>query len=167
MSDPLTSEELDRRASLQAYAAAVKLLGRRDHSVAELTRKLKQREHTCQAIEAAMEILLSSGYVNDARYAERYAEQRMNQGYGPLSIRSKLGERGIDAHQVQDALRTLNVDWEAQACRVISRRFSAVDISDDSQPATARIARFLSNRGFSPGDALRALKRLRRKQIPR
>ena len=58
--------------------------------------------------------LHEANYVNDARYAELYAEQRMNQGYGPLSIRSKLAVRGIDSHHVQSALKLLDVDWAEQ-----------------------------------------------------
>ena len=161
MDNSETPEVLARKAAHRAYVAAIRLLARRDHSTVELTRKLKQREHSELAIQEALEDLVSANYVNDARYAEIYAEQRMNRGYGPLSIRSKLAERGIDSHHVQHALQLLNVDWSDQAEMAIAKRFSPHDIADTGQQTTARIARFLQRRGYSPSDALRGLKRLR------
>ncbi|MGQ7844194.1 regulatory protein RecX [Granulosicoccus sp. 3-233] len=164
MSQSETPEELARKAAHQAYVAAIRLLAKRDHSTAELTRKLQQREHDEQAIEEALADLVSANYLNDARYAELYAEQRMNHGYGPLSIRSKLAERGIDSHLVQRALRSLQVDWSEQAEMAIARRFSPQDIADTDQQAVSRIARFLQRRGYSSSDALQGLRKLRKEQ---
>ena len=162
MSDPATPEEIAARAARQAYGAAIRLLSSRDHSVAELTRKLRQREHADEAIDAALVELAEANYVNDARYAELYAEQRMNQGYGPLSIRSKLAVRGIDSHHVQNALNLLDVNWAEHAESVIAKRFTTQEITDPDQRATARIARFMLGRGFASSDVLRGLNQLRR-----
>lgn len=153
-----TPDELAR----QAYAAAVRLLGSRDHSIAELRRKLAKREHGEVAIDATIEELEAANYVNDARYAELYAEQRMNRGFGPLSIRAKLKERGIESHLTQQALSNLSITWSEHAESVIRRRFSVQDILDTDQRITARIARFLNARGFASSDALRALNQARR-----
>lgn len=161
MSDDATPEELARKAAHRAYVSAIRLLAKRDHSTVELTRKLRQREHDEEAIEEALADLVSANYLNDERYAELYAEQRMNHGYGPLSIRSKLAERGIDSHHVRRALQLLQVDWSEQAESAIARRFSPHEIADTGQRATSRIARFLQQRGFSSSDALRGLKKLR------
>jgi len=154
----VTPEELAR----QAYTTAVRLLGSRDHSIAELRRKLGKREHDNASIDAAIEQLASANYVNDARFAERYAEQRMNQGYGPLSIRAKLTQRGVDSHWVQQALSSMDVTWSDHAETVILKRFNEQDICDTDQRITARIARFLNSRGFSSSDALRGLHQARR-----
>ena len=162
MSDPATPEEIAASAARQAYGAAIRLLSSRDHSVAELTRKLRQREHADEAIDAALVELAEANYVNDARYAELYAEQRMNQGYGPLSIRSKLAVRGIDSHHVQNALNLLDVNWAEHAESVIAKRFTTQEITDPDQRATARIARFMQGRGFASSDVLRGLNQLRR-----
>ncbi len=162
MSDLATPEEIAAKAVRQAYGASIRLLASRDHSVAELTRKLLQREHASEAIDAALVELIEANYVNDARYAELYAEQRMNRGYGPLSIRSKLAVRGIDSHHVQSALKLLDVDWVERAEIVIAKRFTTQEITDLDQRATARIARFLQGRGFASSDALRGLNQLRR-----
>ena len=162
MNEPVTPEEIAAKAARQAYVAAVRLLASRDHSVAELTRKLQQREHASAAIDSALSELREANYVNDARYAELYAEQRMNQGRGPLSIQSKLAVRGVDSYHVQNALKLLDVNWAEHAEIVIAKRFTAQEITDLDQKATARIARFLQGRGFASSDALRGLNQLRR-----
>jgi len=162
VSDLATPEEIAARSARQAYGAAIRLLASRDHSVAELTRKLRQREHSSEAIDTALAELADANYVNDGRYAELYAEQRMNQGYGPLSIRSKLAVRGVDSHHVQHALKLLDVNWAEQAEIVIAKRFTSEEITDPDQRATARIARFLQGRGFASSDVLRGLNQLRR-----
>lgn len=157
-----SAEKILARQAHLAYAAAVKLLARRDHSTAELTRKLQQREHTAHAIDSALEELIDANYLNDRRYAELYAEQRMNRGFGPRAIRSKLQERGIDAALTSYALRALNADWSHLAESLIHNRYNAEDILDESRRTTARIARFLQARGFASGDALRALNAARK-----
>jgi regulatory protein len=162
MDETSTPEELAQDAARQAYNAAVRLLARRDHSIAELTRKLLAREHGQAAITSAIEALIDANYVNDARFAELFAEQRMQQGHGPLSIRSKLVERGVDSPLIEQTIRSLRVDWAEHARSVIAGRFSADEVASTDQRATARIARFMHSRGFSPGDALRALTLLRR-----
>jgi regulatory protein len=157
----LTQEELAQAKVRQAYGVAIRLLTRRDHCVAELTRKLRQLDYDHTAIVTTIDTLLAANYVNDARYAQVYAEQRKNQGYGPMSIRAKLIERGLDSLHIENALRQPQVNWAEQARSVIEKRFSADAIIDTGQQATARIARFLHGRGFSPGDSLLALTLLR------
>lgn len=146
----------------QAYATAVQLLTSRDHSSTELRQKLVRRKYDKDAIEAALLQLQDANYLNDSRYAELYAEQRMNQGYGPLSIRAKLVQRGIDTQLASHALNALNTDWSQQAQASLVKRFDSCDILDTKPRSAARIARFLQSRGYASSDALRALQRARR-----
>lgn len=150
-------EELARLA----YAASIRLLARRDHSIHELTRKLRQREHSQESIDSAVLELLDLNYLNETRYAELYSEQRMNKGFGPLSIQAKLRERGISAHLIQWGLKQLSVDWSDQAERVIHKRFNDLEIGNTDQKVVAKIARFLQGKGYAPSDAIRGLKKAR------
>jgi len=152
----LTSLSQEQRIQ-RAYNAAVRLLGSRDHSVYELTKKLAAREHADDAIRAALEELSELNYVNDARYARLYTEQRLSRGYGPLSVRSKLRERGVASHLVDAALAAQNANWAELAQIALENRFDADMINSLEQRDVARISRFLNARGFQTGDALRAL----------
>jgi len=150
-------EELARLA----YAASIRLLARRDHSVHELTRKLRQREHSDEAISTTLEELLEANYLNDERYSELYAFQRMEQGYGPLVIQSRLRERGLASNHIHSALVALGVDWAEKAEQLIHKRFNPAEIQDTEQRVVARIARFVQARGYAPSDAFRGLKNAR------
>ena len=152
-------EERARRA----YALCIKLLGARDHSSAELARKLAQRDVDEPSIAAALTELRAANYVDDERYARTYAEQLAERGRGPMAIRSKLRERGIDGDLAADALEALGADWTERAEVALERRFAASAIGDDDPKARARIARFLQGRGFGSGESIRALDRARRR----
>lgn len=154
----LPAEDQARRA----YTAAVRLLGSRDHSVFEITRKLQKREHSPDAIASALQELAELNYVNDARYAQLYTEQRLNRGYGPSSVRSKLHERGVASHLVETALADQTATWAELAQAALERKFDARTICSREKRDEARMARFLASRGFSFGDALRALTEARK-----
>ena len=155
------SYDSPEKRALQAYNTAVRLLGSRDHSVAELTRKLRQREHDEDAISDSLEELTELNYVNDQRYAQLFTEQRVEKGSGPLLIQSKLRERGIDQRLVAAALATFDGCWCDYAQAVLEKRFDAQGICSREKRDEARIARFLASRGFAMSDALRALKAAR------
>ncbi len=142
----------------QAYHTAIKMLSAREHSAYELTQKLSKRGYSGSIIDHLLQDLQSSGYQSDERFAEQYARQRLNKGYGPLSIRAKLAERGIESSLASNAIDGLGVDWLEHATHVISRKFTAENISSTEAKFESRIARFLQSRGFSSSIALRALK---------
>ena len=142
----------------QAYHTAIKMLTTREHSAFELTQKLTKREYSRTIIENLLLDLQTKGYQSDTRFAEAYARQRFDKGYGPLSIRAKLHERGIDSGLAADALIDLQVDWIDHAVAVIERKFRAEEITSMEPKIESRIARFLQSRGFSSSVALRALK---------
>ena len=148
----------------QAYQTAIKMLTTREHSAFELNRKLSKREYSRAIIENLLLHLQNKGYQSDERFAEQYTRQRFTKGYGPLSIRAKLYERGIDSGLAADALTELRVDWVEHAVEVIGRKFRSDEITSTEPKIESRIARFLQTRGFSASDALRALKQSRRDQ---
>ena len=158
MSTDLTPEQRVQ----QDYNAAVRLLGSRDHSVFELKRKLLKREHGDDAIQGALDELLELNYVNDRRYAGLYAEQRLERGYGPLSVRSKLRDRGIDSHLIEAALAEQTMSWVELAQLSLQKKFGPDVIASREARDESRISRFLAARGFSGSDALKALQAARK-----
>ena len=140
----------------------MRILANRDHSIAELTRKLEDRSFSSAAIHLAISDLKQANYIDDRRYACDYADQRINKGYGPLSVRSKLLERGVDTALIDKALTDQTVVWSDLAKSVIRRHFDEEQTLSADQKDEARIARFLRGRGFSGGDSLKALQSLRK-----
>jgi len=159
-SDQLIDECADRssnKAYAQAYGTAIKLLGARDHSRHELGHKLAQRKIPSALIDTVLNELVEMGYLNDERFAQLYAEQRLARGYGPLAIRAKLQERSVDSALITAAIDGLDVNWQSVATDALQRRYSADELLDASDKQRGRVARFLHSRGFSTSDALRAL----------
>lgn len=124
---------------------AVRLLALRDHTVRELRIKLQRRNFPAQEINEAIEILLEKGYLDDEKMKMRSIEKMvMEKRHGVRGITGKLKQMGlaISSEQVREHY-TVDNEWEI-ASQLLQKRFQTID--SDNFP---RIARFLSNRGFS------------------
>ena len=133
---------------------ALGLLARREHSRAELRRKLSGPDTLPGELEALLDGLVESGLLSDARYAEVFVRSRIERGHGPLRIHRDLRQRGVDDGLARDALAEADVDWRERLAEVHRKRFGTAPPADRREQA--RRARFLAQRGFD-GDAIRAL----------
>ncbi len=140
------------RPPSSCFDRAVRILALRDHSRAELHRKLTAAGHAPEEIEDALRRLSELGYLDDARFAEEYARQLSESGkVGRMAAVRKLLAAGIDRNTAETAAAQAfdGVDERARAEELIRRRFpQAADGSADVR-ARARAARFLAGRGFS------------------
>ena len=129
---------------------ALRYLARREHSRAELARKLAPYAESAQALAALLDELAGRKQLSDERYAETRAHW-LARKYGAAKIRADL-----KAHGVADAIaERVSSDGEDERARaILARKYR--------QPATtreerARRARFLQSRGFSFETIHRAL----------
>ncbi len=155
IASPLADSDTDDSAERyqRAYASALRLLARREHSELELRRKLIARSVDTALIEQVLAELLDDNLLSNARFTEVYVRGRFERGYGPARIRAELRERGIDDALQQPALDGLSDDWIESATRQRSKRFG-LGYPDDYRER-ARQMRFLQQRGFS-GEQIRA-----------
>jgi regulatory protein len=137
----------------RAEALAVRLLARREHSRAELARKLGRRGVPEDLVAATLEALGARRLQSDTRYAETLVASRIGRGQGPVRIRRELAEQGVSAAEIDAALDAAEADWFELAREVRRRRFGAAPPTDWNE--RARQARFLEYRGFS-GEQIRA-----------
>jgi regulatory protein len=124
------------------------LLARRDHSRAELSRKLVRhiREDDDPAeISRVLDELGRNGLLSDERFAGAVARSR-SQRFGDARIRYDLRRFGIADDLSAAALARLAGSEVARAGAVRSKRFSALPASAAER---AKQARFLQSRGFS------------------
>lgn len=135
---------------------AVFLLGRREHSMAELKRKLRARGFAEDAIDEVLTDLQARGWQSDQRCAEALIRQRLESAYGPLKIYADMQQKGIDKSLVEDILAQTQVDWQALAVARYQRRFGTQAPADEKEKA--RRQRHLAARGFYPGDVFSACK---------
>lgn len=126
---------------------AMDLLMRREHTVAELQKKLNARDYDADIVIEVVEQLANEGLVSDERFTEAFVRYRRNNGYGPRRIQSELRERGVSEKIQSTYLDIGDPQWFTHAALVQSKRFGD-DLPEDFKER-ARQARFLQYRGFT------------------
>jgi regulatory protein len=116
--------DADAEARQQAFDVAWRALAHRDRTEAELVQAfLKARVEPGLAGEVLDE-LRAGGYVDDASFARRFAEDRRNlDGWGSERIARRLAALGVDRHHVEAALQAGDHDDLAAAVALLERRF--------------------------------------------
>ena len=120
-----------------AREVALRALRGRDLSVSEVERRLDDHGFSEGERRAAVDALVRTGLVDDARLAERRASSLAERGAGDALIRHRLGDLRIDRDVVDAALGMLEPE-SVRAQRVVERR-----------GAGPRTARYLAGKGFS------------------
>jgi len=134
--------------SNEALQAAIRMLGRREHSEAEVRQKLTRnfRALGTDALDDIAATLIRDGYLSDDRFAESLVRSRVAKGYGPYYIRRELAMKGIRQDLVAQYLDGADIDWQDVATRIVERRHA--DAFNDAD-AWVKAARYLQRRGFS------------------
>lgn len=146
------AEKLTRKALRHK---AMDLLSRREHAVAELSRKLAAAGYEQASVQDAVAQLVTDGLVSDERFAEAFVRYRAERGYGPLHIQAELRERGVDDSVTATYLDPSDSQWLQRCEEVRVKRFGTVRPEDFKE--RARQARFLQYRGFSAEQVRRTL----------
>jgi regulatory protein len=117
---------LDFEARLQhARDIAWRQLDRRDRTLAEMRRTLGDKRVEPEIVEQVVEELLDGGYLDDARYALRFAEDRRRlDSWGSDRIERRLRALGVEGDRIAAAVAEQNSDDErAAALELLERRF--------------------------------------------
>lgn len=134
----------------------MRLLATREHSVAELRRKLQARGCGSDGIERVLAGLQEQGLLSDARFVESYVEERLRKGFGPLRIRAELQKRGIEAERIAQSLELDDEVWMDVLSHAHDKKFGEAPPSGRAE--LARRARFLEYRGFTVAQVSRFLR---------
>jgi len=158
----VTAVDADPEARLQrALDLAYRYLGHRARTVTEVRRHLEAKRVEPATIDLAIGDLLDQRYLDDARYAEQFADDRRRlDGWGSERIARKLGALGVDREHIDAALAGQDADGELDAAvQVLRRRFrSAPETERDRDRALGMLVR----KGYELDiayDAVRALAR--------
>jgi regulatory protein len=117
------SEEDAARA--RALELAYRYLNRRDRTEAEMRRHLEVKGVDARAIDAAIGTLSDSGYLDDARFARIFAEDKRElEQWGDDRIRQRLLARGVNRDLVESMLASGEPEGELErALDLLRRRF--------------------------------------------
>lgn len=131
------------------YYQGQAILSQRDHSVAEVRRKLARKKFSKLEIETTIVRLTKEDLLNDARFAQTYSESVLkSKAVGPRWLRAKLAQKGVPTAIVSAAMQAaFTENREAELLRQAAQRWQRQHST--SMAARIRLARFLASRGFS------------------
>jgi regulatory protein len=134
---------------LKTYERAMRFLGYRPRSRAEVKRNLASAGIDEGVIEAVLERLASEGYLNDAEFARFWVENREQfQPRGDRALRQELRQKGLDDQTVGEALANLDPTGSAyRAGRPRALRMASL-YANDPRGFRQKLGNFLLRRGF-------------------
>jgi len=123
---------------------ALRLLGAREYSRAELERKLATHEETPGQLAAALDELQAKGFINERRVAESVMHRR-GPKIGVARIRHELQGKGLPQDVLLDTVAALQATELDRAREVWRKKFGEPPAD---AAARGKQMRFLASRGF-------------------
>jgi regulatory protein len=147
-----------------AYIDALKMLGRRELSEAQVRQRLARREHAPDAIDTAVARLRAERAIDDVRTADAIARTQTSiKRRGRLRVRRQIEQAGIQPatarRAVDEVFAALDPDalLEASLAKRLRGREQIAD-----QAELARLYRYLIGQGFEPDRVMAALGKIAR-----
>lgn len=160
----MISKSTEPQTAEGAYQYALRLLTARDYSLARMRVKLCARGVDEADVESVMHRLQQEGWLDDRRYAGRFAESALATGrfYGPR-LRLEMRRRGFEAGIISEVLENLLEDHDqaADIMMVVNRRYPGLDFSAASDRDKRRVVGYLQRRGFGLSEIFRSLRTTR------
>jgi regulatory protein len=142
----------------RALELAMRAVNARERTEQELRAFLERRELESPVIEDAIAEMLSLGFVDDAGYARRFADdRRLLDRWGSERIAADLARRGIDRDTIESALAGVGRGDELEAAiDLLDRRYQTPFGGDRDRDKAWRM---LVRRGYEPELAYEAVRR--------
>jgi regulatory protein len=132
---------------------ALRLLARREHSRAELTRKLEAAGFAREEVGLLLDDFETRNWLSDQRFAESYVADHRARA-GSIKLAYDLKQRGVPDSVIESVLRD-NQDSERERAREVwQKKFGALP---NNAAEKARQIRFMQSRGFTPEVIRRAI----------
>jgi regulatory protein len=152
----------------QLYDAAIKILMRRAHSVAEMKKALARRSEDDKLVRNVVERLKRENLIDDARYAKQFVRFRTeSRKQGQFRIARDLRARGVPDRHIETALKEAAADSNPAAVirQRIERKLRLTRGAIDERKL-ASLYRSLLGAGF-PSDLIRKeIHRITHEEVP-
>jgi regulatory protein len=123
---------------------ALRLLAGREHSRAELEKKLRPHEAEPGELQRALDELQAKGFIDEQRVVDSVLNRRAAR-LGAGRVKQELQAKGISAEAVAEAVGNLR-DTELDRAREVWRKKFGEPATDPA--GRAKQMRFLASRGF-------------------
>ncbi|QDX81919.1 recombination regulator RecX [Denitratisoma sp. DHT3] len=135
---------------------AIRLLARREHSRAELARKLSPHGSP-EEVDTVLTELQNANLLSDARFADSYLRSQ-GARLGAAKLRQTLRGKGVAEETIAARLAAADLPDELERVRTLwARKFGS---APTDAREWARQARFLQSRGFGTDVIRKVLKEL-------
>jgi regulatory protein len=155
-----------RTESERAIDLAYKAVARRELTVDELRKRLERKRVPPEAIDDAVEELEATGFLDDARYARQFADDKRElESWGSERIARDLHRRGIAPDLIDAAVSIRSRDSELRTAVLLLEQRHPTAPEDDRE--RDRAWQMLVRRGYAPDiayDAIRAYERAARER---
>jgi regulatory protein len=132
-------------STLSLKGRALRALAAREHSRAELERKLASFETEPGELAKILDELTAKDFINEQRVADSLAYRR-GAKLGTARVVQELKAKGVEASAVQDAATALKATELDRAREVWRKKFGTKAADTDR----LKQMRFLASRGFAP-----------------
>jgi regulatory protein len=135
--------------TLSLTGRALRLLSAREHSRAELERKLVQFEEEPGALAKVLDALQAKDFINEGRVVESVLHRRSAK-LGASRIKQELQAKGLEPEAVAEAVNRLRTSEVERAKEIWRKKFGQPPVDAAER---GKQMRFLASRGFG-GDTI-------------
>lgn len=135
--------------TLSLTGRALRLLSTREHSRAELERKLVQFEEEPGALAKVLDALQAKDFINEGRVVESVLHRRSAK-LGASRIKQELQAKGLEPEAVAEAVNRLRTSEVERAKEIWRKKFGQPPVDAAER---GKQMRFLASRGFG-GDTI-------------
>jgi regulatory protein len=141
----------------RAIRLGYRAVGSRERTVAELRTFLERKRVEPGAIDEAVTELTDAGFLDDARYAQRFADDKRDlERWGSERIARELHRRGIPPALIESAVADRGREAELQTALLVLEQRVPPPRDDRDRD---RAWRLLIRRGYEPELAYEAVRR--------
>ena len=129
---------------------ALRLLAAREHSRAELARKLAAHAQSPEELAQVLDALQAKDFISEQRVAESLAYRR-GAKLGTARVVQELRAKGVEASAIASVAQSLKASELDRAREVWRKKFGESAAQNAASPSErSRQMRFLATRGFAP-----------------
>jgi len=121
-------------------------LSRRDHSQAELLKKLQRKTENQDWIDTIINECLDYNYLDDQRFTESFIRSSQNKGYGVTRIKQDLKLKGISEQLIKQTFDDNNFNYIDAAQQLLTNKYQEAIVT---QHLKQKVMGFLQAKGHS------------------
>ncbi|MBP2001044.1 regulatory protein [Paenibacillus shirakamiensis] len=143
-----------------AYVESLSYLSRKPRTALEIHRKLNEKGCEEQAIMETLQRLIKEGLIDDAMYAQEWANQRVrSRGKGKLWVRQELRQKGVSKPLIEEALSNVSEEDEYSSALALGRK-KWRQTHGEPTDRKRKTGAFLLRRGYSSSLSSKVIREL-------